>query len=40
MELIGIAALFAGLALLAALPLVVLLALVEIASQRRVHRHQ
>ncbi|WP_277954067.1 hypothetical protein [Saccharopolyspora soli] len=40
MELIGIAALFAGLALLAALPLVALLALVEMTSQRRVQRHR
>ncbi|MGP4018564.1 hypothetical protein [Saccharopolyspora sp. 5N708] len=40
MELIGIAALFTGLALLAALPLVALLALVEMTSQRQVHRHR
>ncbi|SDW27270.1 hypothetical protein SAMN05216215_1002121 [Saccharopolyspora shandongensis] len=39
MELIGIATLFAGLALLAALPLVALLAFVEMTSQRRVRRH-
>jgi hypothetical protein len=40
MELIGIAALFVGLALLAALPLVVLLAFVEMTSQPRAHRHR
>lgn len=40
MELIGIAAIFVGLALLAALPLVALLAFVEATSQRQVHRHR
>ncbi|MER6989484.1 hypothetical protein ABT337_13990 [Saccharopolyspora hirsuta] len=40
MELIGFAALFIGLALLAALPLVALLALVEAASDREVRRHR
>ncbi|MDA3629729.1 hypothetical protein [Saccharopolyspora oryzae] len=40
MELIGFAALFIGLALLAALPLVALLSLVETTSKREVQRHR
>ncbi|GAA0508411.1 hypothetical protein GCM10011581_19610 [Saccharopolyspora subtropica] len=39
MELIGIAALFVGLALLAALPLMGLLTLAEATSRRQVQRH-
>lgn len=40
MELIGFAALFIGLALLAALPLVALLAFIEATSGKEVRRHR